>query len=56
LFVATEGGWVKKFLNAQEVMILNVCRDIELTGEELYFHFAEIFKDDTEAAVQAVGA
>ena len=41
---------MKKFLNAQEVMLLNLCRDIELTGEELYFHFAEIFKDDMQAA------
>lgn len=41
---------MKQFLNAQEINILDICRDIELAGEEIYSHFAELFRDDAKAA------
>jgi rubrerythrin len=39
-----------KQLTLNDIRILDVCRDIELTAEKLYLFFAEVFKDDGELA------
>lgn len=41
---------MKKFLNARDIGILDICCDIELAGEELYLLFAELFAANLEIA------